>query len=56
MDYKYKEITDYHYDLFPPAVLNYEILINHLIDATDALARFDAILKTDLIRISFMLF
>ncbi len=37
--------VDYHYDQFPPAVLNYEKFIAAIIAATDAIARYDQMLK-----------
>ena len=35
----------YHYDKFPPENLNYQKIMNQLIKATDAIARFDQMLK-----------
>ncbi|WKD85469.1 hypothetical protein KCTC32516_00810 [Polaribacter huanghezhanensis] len=35
----------YHYDKFPPNNLNYSAFINELIKATDAIARYDQMLK-----------
>jgi Fic family protein len=36
---------NYHYDKFPPTDLNYNVFVESLIKATDALARFDQMLK-----------
>lgn len=35
----------YHYEKFPPSKLDYSQLVNPLIKATDALARYDQMLK-----------
>jgi len=35
----------YHYDKFPPSELNYNQIVNSLLKATDALARYDQMLK-----------
>lgn len=37
--------VDYHYDKFPPSNLDYKQLMNQLVLATDAIARFNQILK-----------
>ncbi|MFZ6654046.1 Fic family protein [Undibacterium sp. TJN19] len=37
--------VDYHYDKFPPASLDYPRLLVQLVKATDALARYDQMLK-----------
>lgn len=37
--------VNYHYGKFPPSALDYEKLLNPLAKATDALARFDQVLK-----------
>ncbi|MCK5663402.1 MAG: Fic family protein, partial [Thiotrichaceae bacterium] len=37
--------VDYHYGKFPPKNLNYEKLVDQLIKATDAVARYDQMLK-----------
>lgn len=37
--------VNYHYDAFPPKTLNYGSFINGLIKATDAIARYDQMLK-----------
>lgn len=42
------DLTDavtYHYDKFPPKNLNYGGFVNELIKATDAIARYDQMLK-----------
>lgn len=45
MDLNFEKAVQYHYDKFPPNNLNYSIFINQLLKATDALARFDQMLK-----------
>lgn len=37
--------TNYHYDKFPPDNLDYKLLMNQILKATDAIARFDQMLK-----------
>jgi len=37
--------VQYHYDKFPPLKLDYSQIINPLLEATDALARYDQMLK-----------
>lgn len=37
--------VNYHYDLFPPTDLKYESFVNELVKATDAIARYDQMLK-----------
>ncbi len=37
--------VNYHYDCFPPITLNYQKIMHQLIKATDAIARFDQMLK-----------
>ena len=37
--------VNYHYDQFPPKELNYSVFVNALIKATDAIARYDQVLK-----------
>lgn len=37
--------VDYHYGQFPPAELNYALLVPQLVRATEALARYDQMLK-----------
>ena len=41
----FEKAVDYHYDQFPPQSLRYERFINELIKATDAIARYDQMLK-----------
>ncbi|UXP32771.1 Fic family protein [Reichenbachiella agarivorans] len=45
MDYNTTEAINYHYDQFPPQNINYGNFIKEIINATDALARFDQMLK-----------
>jgi Fic family protein len=45
MDLNLQEAVSYHYDYFPPGQLSYGNFIGELIKATDALARFDQVLK-----------
>ena len=45
MDFNTTEAVNYHYDKFPPQNINYSNLITEIIAATDALARFDQMLK-----------
>lgn len=45
MDLNIQNAVKYHYDQFPPVKLDYEIFINQIIKATDALARYDQMLK-----------
>ena len=45
MDLNLDNAVNYHYDQFPPNQLNYGKLVNELIGATDALARYDQMLK-----------
>lgn len=42
---KFDNAVQYHYDKFPPNELMYEMFVNELIAATDALARYDQMLK-----------
>ena len=37
--------VQYHYNKFPPKELNYNKIVNSLLKATDALARYDQMLK-----------
>ncbi len=37
--------VDYHYDKFPPDNLDFSKLVNPLVKATEAITRFDQILK-----------
>lgn len=46
MDFNPTEAINYHYDKFPPQNINYSNFIKEIINATDALARFDQMLKT----------
>ena len=41
----FDEAVDYHYGKFPPTGLDYGRLLNHLVRATDAIARYDQMLK-----------
>ena len=43
--YKFDEAVDYHYGKFPPNNLEYERILEPLVKATDALARYDQMLK-----------
>lgn len=45
MDLDTKDAVQYHYDAFPPKTFNYEAVIQELLSATGALARFDQMLK-----------
>jgi len=45
MDLNIENAVDYHYDKFPPEKLDYGIFISQIIKATDALARYDQMLK-----------
>jgi len=45
MDLNLEDAVHYHYDQFPPQKLNYNDFIGSLIKATDALARYDQMLK-----------
>lgn len=40
-----KEAVGYHYDQFPPTGIKYEMFIDSIIRATDAIARYDQMLK-----------
>lgn len=42
----FDKAVQYHYDRFPPSNLDYSQIVNPLIKATDALARYDQMLKT----------
>ena len=44
-DLNFKHSVDYHYGKFPPARLDYSELVVPLGKATDAIARFDQMLK-----------
>ncbi len=41
----FSQAVDYHYDRFPPKTLDYNRLMSSLLSATDALARYDQMLK-----------
>lgn len=45
MYYNLNDAVKYHYDLFPPTDLDYGNLVHHLLAATDAIARYDQMLK-----------
>jgi Fic family protein len=45
MDFNTTDAVNYHYDKFPPQNINYGSFIKEVINATDALARFDQMLK-----------
>lgn len=45
MELNIENATDYHYDKFPPQSLDYEKFVAPLISATDAVARYDQMLK-----------
>jgi len=45
MDFNTTEAVTYHYDKFPPTKINYSNFIQEILKATDALARFDQMLK-----------
>lgn len=45
MDFNLSEAVDYHYGKFPPTDINYGLIIQELLAATDALARYDQMLK-----------
>ncbi|WP_131536445.1 Fic family protein [Pedobacter nototheniae] len=45
MDYNLNNAVHYHYDQFPPKEIDYASLIQELLKATEALARFDQMLK-----------
>ena len=45
MDYNLEKAVDYHYGVFPPKSIDYALFIQELVRATDALARFDQMLK-----------
>lgn len=45
MDYNLDKAVHYHYDNFPPKNIDYPSFIQELVKATDALARFDQMLK-----------
>lgn len=45
MNFDTNDAVNYHYDKFPPKTINYGSFIKEIINATDALARFDQMLK-----------
>src|SRR5690606_18057976 len=45
MEYNLNKAVNYHYESFPPQNINYNLFIHELVKATDALARFDQMLK-----------
>lgn len=45
MEYNLKNAVNYHYESFPPTKIDYSIFIQELVKATDAVARFDQMLK-----------
>jgi len=46
MSLNLEKAVNYHYDKFPPKVLDYQQFIDILIKATDSIARYDQMLKT----------
>lgn len=45
MNYDLSNAVEYHYNQFPPREIDYSLFIDELVRATDALARFDQMLK-----------
>ncbi|HHT22336.1 MAG TPA: Fic family protein [Bacteroidales bacterium] len=45
MDYNFNDAVNYHYNKFPPTDIQYNLFIKELLAATDALARYDQMLK-----------
>lgn len=45
VELNFENAVNYHYDKFPPAKLDYEKLMEPIVRATDAIARFDQMLK-----------
>ena len=45
MELNFENAVNYHYDKFPPGKLDYELLVSPLVKATDAVARYDQMLK-----------
>ena len=45
MEYNLENAVNYHYGKFPPKTLDYEQFLEPLIKATDAVARYDQMLK-----------
>lgn len=44
-DYSTENAVQYHYGQFPPKSINYEMIMNAMLDATEAISRFDQMLK-----------
>ncbi len=45
MELRFENAVSYHYNKFPPSVLNYNQFVDPLLKATDAVARYDQMLK-----------
>ena len=45
MQLNLEDAVDYHYDEFPPKIVDYAKFIDALVKATDAVARYDQMLK-----------
>ena len=45
MQYNIEGAIKYHYGAFPPKEIDYSVFIGELLSATDALARYDQMLK-----------
>lgn len=45
MEYNKENAVSYHYDTFPPKAIHFSVFIQELLNATEALARFDQMLK-----------
>ncbi len=45
MNFNLENTINYHYDKFPPSNINYEKFVEQLLRATDAVARYDQMLK-----------
>jgi Fic family protein len=45
MEYNVSNAVKYHYENFPPTEIDYNVFIKELVNATDAVARFDQMLK-----------
>ena len=45
MELNLENAVNYHYDKFPPSSLDYERFVGPLVKATDAVARYDQMLK-----------
>ena len=46
MQYNIEGAIKYHYGAFPPKEIDYSLFISELLSATDALARYDQMLKS----------